>query len=204
MTAVGIGCPDPPGPPRTQVQRGSPEEERVPVTLQFCLHGHQLRPSLVSRGSEEGTARGHQQRTGNAPQLWAPTSTPEGVRALCVPRPRLHQGCDCSLQFPAFITAHGPSLLPRERGWGGSGCVCHLCLSVPRDPTPSGSARCSCPRLVRPPGLLGSRTPWTTTNKSLARAPPGVLQFYSTPPEPCVPGIMTQAGVEAENAREDK
>lgn len=166
--------------------------------------GAALSPCVGSWGRRADTVW-HSQRPPAETRARSPAlgALPEGVRAPCAPRRRLHQGCDCSLRFPAFTTAHGPSLLP-----GGGGGL-WVCLS-PVPLGPSGSHPLwMCTLLPSPPceasrSQLGSCTPWTTNNKSLARAPPVVLQLHSTPPEPCVPGIMTQAGVMAENAREDK
>lgn len=147
-----------------------------------------------------GTARGHQQRPGHAPQLWAPSPR------ACVLRVLPGEGSikDVTAAF-GFQPSLLPTGLPFFPGWGGL----WVCLS-PVPLGPSGSHPLwMCTLLPSPPceasrSQLGSCTPWTTNNKSLARAPPVVLQLHSTPPEPCVPGIMTQAGVMAENAREDK
>lgn len=73
----------------------------------------------------------HSQRPSAETRACSPAlgALPEGVRAPCVPRPRLHQGCDCSLRFPASITAHGPSLLPGGRGAGRALGVSVTCAS---------------------------------------------------------------------------
>lgn len=140
--------------------------------------GAALSPCVGSWGRQADTGW-HSQRPPAETRARSPAlgALPEGMRAPCVPRPRLRQGCDCSLRFPAFTTAHGPSLLPGGGGGEGRGWL-WVCLS----PVPLGPS--------------GSQPLWMCT---LLPSPPceasrSTRVLHTTDDNQQIPGLCTPSG----------